>query len=128
MQLQVSEMTFFEGRRAEILKETAAEQQRGRAWETRLRQAASETRELRKSLDEEERICKERTDTLNQRRQRHSAEWSDLQEAITMASVSTSQSLSGLRLASSSRQEKLKQELSTAEALRSEIIDQVSES
>ena len=142
MRLHISEMTFFQDKRAEILKETAAEKQRGRAWETKLRQAASEARELRKALDEEELICKERMDAL-EKRQRDS-EGSGLQAAIASiasiarASVSMSQSSQSVResalklghLGSSacSRQEKLKQELHTAEDLRFEISSQVSES
>ncbi|CAL1138728.1 unnamed protein product [Cladocopium goreaui] len=141
MRLHISEMTFFQDKRAEILKETAAEKQRGRAWETKLRQAASEARELRKALDEEELICKERMDAL-EKRQRDS-EGSGLQAAIASiasiarASVSMSQSSQSVResalklghLGSSacSRQEKLKQELHTAEDLRFEISSQVSE-
>ena len=142
MRLHISEMTFFQDKRAEILKETAAEKQRGRAWETKLRQAASEARELRKALDEEELICKERMDAL-EKRQRDS-QGSGLQAAIASiasiarASVSMSQSSQSVResalklghLGSSacSRQEKLKQELHTAEDLRFEISSQVSES
>ena len=142
MRLHISEMTFFQDKRAEILKETAAEKQRGRAWETKLRQAASEARELRKALDEEELICKERMDAL-EKRQRDS-EGSGLQAAIASiasiarVSVSMSQSSQSVResalklghLGSSacSRQEKLKQELHTAEDLRFEISSQVSES
>jgi hypothetical protein len=127
------------------LKETAAEKQRGRAWETKLRQAASEARELRKALDEEELICKERMDAL-EKRQRDS-EGAGLQAAIASiasiarASVSMSQSsqssqsvresalkLGHLGSSACSRQEKLKQELHTAEDLRFEISSQVSES
>ena len=141
MRLHISEMTFFQDKRAEIVKETAAEKQRGRAWETKLRQAASEARELRKALDEEELICKERMDALEKRRDSESGLQAAIASiaSIARASVSTSQpsqsvreSQSALKLghlrSACSRQEKLKQELHTAEDLRFEISSQVSES
>lgn len=148
-QLQISEAKVFQGRRDEILKETAAEKQFGRAWETKLRQAASETRELRKALEEEELICKERVDALDKRRKRYSSEWSGLQRAIAVASslsnasISQGEGLQGLQGPSQVRESRgsapmdpqlrgslasqAQLELSTAEGLRLEISCQVSE-
>ena len=126
----ISETRLFEEKRAEILEETAVEKQRGRAWETKLRQAGSETRELRKVLDEEETKCKERF-AIEKQRGRHSLEWSGLQQALVRVSmVSDSQSLREsmlMRTSSSTRQGKLREELRTAEALHHDMKGQVSD-
>eukprot|EP00434_Breviolum_minutum_P010761 symbB.v1.2.009492.t1/scaffold590.1/size183855/4 len=124
----ISETRLLEEKRAEILEETAVEKQRGRTWETKLRQAGSETRELRKVLDEEETKCKERI-AIEKQRGRHSLEWSGLQQALARVSmVSDSQSLrESMLMRTSSRQGKLTEELRTAEALHHDIKGQVSE-
>ena len=124
----ISETRLLEEKRAEILEETAVEKQRGRAWETKLRQAGSETRELRKVLDEEETKCKERI-AIEKQRGRHSLEWSGLQQALARVSmVSDSQSLrESMLMRTSSRQGKLTEELRTAEALHHDIKGQVSD-
>ena len=124
----ISETRLLEEKRAEILEETAVEKQRGRAWETKLRQAGSQTRELRKVLDEEETKCKERI-AIEKQRGRHSLEWSGLQQALARVSmVSDSQSLrESMLMRTSSRQGKLTEELRTAEALHHDIKGQVSD-
>lgn len=127
----------IDARKTALLKETTAEKDRGRAWDTKLRQSAFEVRDLRKTLEEEEGLYHESVSAL-ERQKLSKSELSglkQLKDAMTFASYSLrgsgNQLLARRSLHSSSstssREEILVEELHAAENLHMEARKQVVE-